>query len=105
MGNQIRIIHFGPGPIMAGPGWGGWLVGLLFVLVVVVLVAWAIMVLTRHWDHRYHQAPMPSGPANAAAPTADPKAEALRILDERLARGEIDPEDYTNRRRLLTGKD
>jgi len=32
-------------------------------------------------------------------------ADPLQLLDERLARGEIDPEDYLRRRDLLSGAD
>jgi putative membrane protein len=46
-----------------------------------------------------HAPPYPPVPGHpASSPTADPTAEARRILAERLARGDIDLDDY--RRRL-----
>ena len=50
----------------------------------------------------------PAAPVAPAAPavTSTPpttRPAALQILDERLARGEIDPVEYAERRRLLEG--
>lgn len=36
-------------------------------------------------------------------PTADRGSSALRILEDRFARGEIDPEEFDERRRTLGG--
>ena len=69
-----------------GGGGGGWLLmGFMMVLfwtLVVGLIIWAV---------RGHH----------AAPRQDAE-QARRILDERLARGEIDVEDYRARRDHLT---
>lgn len=40
--------------------------------------------------------------APTSLPTSPADDSAGRILDERFARGEIDEDDYTNRRKLLT---
>jgi putative membrane protein len=78
-----RMMHDG-----SGSGWW-WLMGLVVVLIVVavVLVVWLV---TR--------------PSHAAGsgPSADPNAGARRILAERLARGEIDPDEYQERLSHLT---
>jgi len=83
---------YGYGYGHSGPHWGALVVGVLFVLAVVGALAWIIVTLRRE---RAHPPPSPS----LAAPTA--ASGALRILDERFARGEIDTEEYQSRRDLL----
>jgi putative membrane protein len=71
-----------------GAGWMGWIgMGLAMVAfwgVIIFLVVWAI---------RSFSQP----PAQTAAPTA------LNVLRERLARGEITPEEYAQRKQLIQG--
>lgn len=73
----------------------GWLLSILAMVVfwgVLIAVTAAVtrqLMARDQWAQR-----APSGPL-------DP----LQLLDERLARGEIDPEDYLRRRELLTGAD
>jgi putative membrane protein len=84
------------GPFGQGAGNGHPFLGLLFFLVVVALVVWALLIVSRHLrDHHSHHA----DPATASIPTSD----ALKILNERFARGEIDAEEFTKRRNLLQG--
>lgn len=66
-----------------GMGFWGWLMMVIFWAVVIFGIIWAVRSTTtpRH--------PQDYGP--------------LRILDERLARGDIDPEEYEERRRVLEG--
>lgn len=68
-----------------GPGWGivGGLVSLGFVVLVVVLVASLI------------------GNRSGAGPTA--ASSAIRILEERYARGDISRDEFLERRAALTG--
>jgi putative membrane protein len=68
-----------------GPGWGivGGLVSLGFVVLVVVLVASLI------------------GNRSDAGPTAT--SSAIRILEERYARGDISRDEFLERRAVLTG--
>ena len=74
-----------------GVDWWGWLLMALGMVVFWGFVIWAVWTfatsMTRRPDGR-------SGPG-------DPK----RILDERLARGEIDPEEYRRLRDLIGGHD
>lgn len=81
----------------AGLGVAGWLLAVLLLLslaAVVVLVA--VLVAARRSTQPQASASVPSGAGTSAARV---------LLDERLARGEIDPEDYQRRRALLEGPD
>lgn len=75
-----------------GPGWAGWLV-----MTLMMLVFWGLLVFggIAVWrsvirdDHR----------------SSEGRRDAEQLLDERFARGEIDEDDYTKRRELLrTGR-
>jgi putative membrane protein len=61
-----------------GMGWWGWLMMLVFWGSVIFLIVWAVR------------------PGRTVQEDG-----ALRILDERLAKGEIDAEEYRERRSLL----
>ena len=71
-------------------GWGAWLPMMLFMLVFLGVVVWAVVMFTRSWTSRppYHE---------HGEHASDPK----RILDERFARGEIDEEEYRKRKDVL----
>jgi putative membrane protein len=88
-------------PVLAqgyGPGYGGYgyghfmgpLSGLLMFLMVVLIIVGAVLLVRRLWHH--------GGSGDAAD-----KNDALRLLDERYAKGEIDREDYLQRKQDLTG--
>jgi putative membrane protein len=70
-----------------GPGWAGWAM-----MTVSMLAFWALLVLggLAVWRSLGRDAQGRTNPG-----------EAERLLDERLARGEIDEDDYTRRRGLL----
>jgi putative membrane protein len=78
-----------------GGGWAWWQAGLMWLVMIAfwVLLIWAIYALitgiTRKSDQAGRDAPQPSS--------------ARRILDERLARGEIDPEEYRRLCEVLDG--
>ncbi|MGH2466146.1 MAG: SHOCT domain-containing protein [Candidatus Limnocylindrales bacterium] len=87
-------------------GYGVSLLGLLFVLVWIIVVALVIaaLVLAVRWLWRADQGsrygrPGPGAPAVPGARPDDP----LEILRGRYARGEIDDEEYERRRRTLGG--
>ena len=72
-----------------GPGWGGWLVmSLVMVVFWGLVVAGGIALWRSAGRDRGDRAP-------AQPPTPE------QVLDERFARGEIDVEEYTRRRELL----
>lgn len=70
--------------------WGAWLPMMLFMLALLVVIGWAVVMFTRYWTSRppYH---------GSVEHANDPQ----RILDERFARGEIDEEEYRNRKAVL----
>lgn len=72
---------------------------LLVALAVAALVA-LIVWLSRSRHSAVHAATTVPG-AVPGAPPAPPALDARRILDERLARGEIDADDYRARREAL----
>lgn len=75
----------------AGMGWLGWLaMGLM------MIVFWGLLAVALVWLVR----------SSSGARKADPLAggNADRILDERLARGELTEEEYVRRRDLLRGR-
>ena len=83
----------GPYGFGGGMGWGGWVAMAVSMVVFWGLAATAV-VFAVHWlGHRHDSIPDPDGPLSA-----------LRLLDERLARGDIDPDDYSRRRQLLTAR-
>jgi putative membrane protein len=71
---------------MDGWGWGSARFMGLFMVLIVVLVAWLIWSTTRGWDRR-----------------TPPGRTALDVLDERYARGEIERDEYLRRREDLNG--
>ena len=90
-------MHYGYYDGGNGVHWGAAILMLIFALLVFGALAWIIVTLLRHGEsHRHAQ------PEGAAPPDHGP--DALKILDERLARGEIDGEDYKYRRSLLKGE-
>jgi putative membrane protein len=86
-----------------GYGGGHWGLGILMMLALLAFLGalvWIIVLLLGH--RRSHGDPRPAPPLGRA-PDSDPGP--VRILDERLARGEIGEEEYRRIRALLTGKD
>ena len=78
-----------------GWGWGAWFAMGFMMLVFWGFVAAVVIVAIRSWGHRSD-----GPPAGAAGSEGD----ALRVLEMRFARGEIDAEEYTSRRDLLRGQ-
>lgn len=78
--------------MMYGPGDGGWwgFGMMLIVLLAVALIVVGVVFLVRSSSGGERPAPRPE------------RSRALEILDERFARGEIDREEYEERRRTLS---
>jgi putative membrane protein len=72
-----------------GPGWGGWLVMTLIMVIFWGAVIFAGIVAWRAVNRSDRQRQQ-----------VDERSPEL-LLDERFARGEIDAEEYTHRRELL----
>lgn len=72
-------------------GWHGWFFGPLMIILFVALVVIGILLLVRWFSESREDGP------TARADSQTP----LDILKERFARGEIDKEEYEERRRVL----
>ncbi|MCR4266839.1 SHOCT domain-containing protein [Nitratireductor sp. ZSWI3] len=86
--------RYGWGPHMMGwgGGWFGMIFGPIFMILVLALVIAFAVLLVRWLGGSWHSfAPYP--PPSARTP--------LDLLKERFARGEIDKEDFEERRRIL----
>jgi putative membrane protein len=71
--------------------WWGWFLGFLGMVVFWGLIVWAIWYVVAGATRRGEHAP------------ARGELDAKRILDERLARGEISPQEYEHLRDLMRG--
>jgi putative membrane protein len=74
-------------------GWYGMIFGPLFMILVLAIVIAAIVLLVRWLGGPWHGAVPPYPPPPVRTP--------LDILKERFARGEIDKEEFEERRRIL----
>lgn len=72
-------------------GWHGWLFGPLMMILLVALVVIGVVIVARWLGH--DAGSRPAGGAAGKSP--------LDILEERFARGEIDKEEFEERRRVL----
>lgn len=72
-------------------GWYGWFFGPIM-MIVFIAVAVVVVVLLVRWL---------GGIGHGGAPHVSPGKTPLDILEERFARGEIDKEEFEERRRLL----
>lgn len=84
------MFHYGYGMGMVG-GFG-WLVSLLLIVLLVVGIVYLVRAMDggRGGSHRHEEAPVPR------------EDSALRILRERYARGEIDRDEFEQRKRDLS---
>ena len=73
---------------------GMWLFGLLIAALVITAIVFLIIALVRYSRKNTGSAQM-NPPVTPAAPFV---GQALQILDERLARGEIDTDEYRKRK-------
>jgi len=82
----------GHGMFHGGWGWSGMIFGPVLMIVIVVLIV-VVAVLVVRW----------MGGLNPTAPSQGPRSnnQAIDILRERFARGEIDAEEFESKRRTL----
>ena len=80
-------------------GWGTWLGMGLMMTVLTVLAVTAVVLLVRATTGPEQTTGLPRGTKE----DLPRDSEAQRVLDERLARGEIDEREYRARRDLLRG--
>ncbi len=75
-----------------GWGWGAWVFMAIMMVIFFALIAAVLVALIRPGSWR----------GNGAGPQTDARSnDAMRILDERFARGEIDADEYARRRDVL----
>jgi len=89
-------MHYGYGN--GGGHWGLWVLMIVAMVVFWGALAWIIVTLVR--QRGTPAGSIPLAPGSSSSP---PSSHALRILDERLARGDIDEDEYTRRRSLIDG--
>jgi putative membrane protein len=84
-------------------GAGGW-IGMAFMIVFWIAVVVAIVYLIRYLAARPHGDRRLDGPANWLPPagTTQTGSSALRILEERYAKGEIEQEEFLKRKADLS---
>ena len=80
---------YGDHPHMGAWGWGGMIIGQIMMIVFIAVIVGAVVLVLR-WTGLGGSAV--AGGAN----------KARHILDERFARGEIDKDDYEERKRVLS---
>lgn len=81
-----------------GVHWWGWVIGFVGMVAFWALVIWAIWYVVAGVTRR------PTDSRPDSHPDSQHRPDAKRILDERLARGEIDAEEYERVRDLITGQ-
>jgi putative membrane protein len=79
----------------SGWGWGAWLAMALMMVAFWGIVAVLVVYVIRNVSHR---------PESSMGASDGGQNQALRILDERFARGEIDLDEYSQRRNALRSR-
>jgi uncharacterized membrane protein len=77
----------------------------VFTLIFLALVVTLVIVLVKKYRKGKLHLPTFVGSAQAPATESDPYLSALKLLNERLANGDIDVDDYYTRRTALKGPD
>jgi len=90
------MMHYGYGN--GGGHWGLWVLMIVAMVVFWGALAWIIVTLVRQ-----RGTPAGSIPPAPESSSSLPSSDALCILNERLARGDIDEDEYSRRRSLIDG--
>jgi putative membrane protein len=99
-GGQVHF-QFGPGPFDGNGPLAAFILLVLFVIVIAALALLITLFIRRsRFAHHFAGAP---GAAVTPYWRHSSTSDALRILNERFARGEIDADDFRERRDLLQG--
>jgi putative membrane protein len=85
--SDLERCQYGPHMMWWGGGWAGMMFGPIFMIVAIAAAVWLVLLFARSVG----------GPWHAPPPARTP----LDILKERFARGEIDKQEYDDRRRVL----
>jgi putative membrane protein len=85
-------MHYGYGN--GGGHWGLWILMIVAMLAFWGALAWVIVTLVRQRGTHSDRGSMPP---------IETSSNSLQILDERLARGEIEEDEYKRRRDLIKG--
>lgn len=88
--NETRRDYYGHPHMWGDWGWGGMIFGPIMGILYIGLIVAAIVLVVRWLGGGHGIAPAPRGKT------------ALQILEERFARGEIDKDEFEERRRLLS---
>ena len=80
------------GPHMWNAGWHGWFFGPIMMIVFIAVAVVVVVLLLRR----------PGGPSHAGALHRPLDKTPMEILKERFAKGEMDSEEFEQRRRLLS---
>ena len=79
--------------MMWSDGWHGWFMGPIMMILFLAIAVAVIFLIVRWLGGSAH--------GHSATPSAPPRQHAIDILKDRFARGEIDKEEYEEKRQLI----
>lgn len=79
--------------MMCGEGWYGWIFGPVMMILFLAIAVTVVVLIVRWLGGSSH-----GGPVSPAAPT---RKHSIDILKDRFARGEIDKEEFEEKRGIL----
>ncbi len=93
----------GPWHMWGGGGWGFWWIFPMIMLFLIVLAIFFVGrrsggVGSHHWGPSWHMMDRPWGPGRS---WGDPTYSALQVLNERFARGEIQKQEYEEKKTAI----